>query len=296
MTPNPSLLLLVVIIAMHWAFAPSARGQDLIAVEDSIALHFSNLKASRDDDQRTEESSQMRAFFIEALNYSETFDYPFSRVEISRLTSTDGRMRIINWNQPMEDGSFKYYAFVLMRENITSPFTWLELVQQPREVDKPETKFMTPDKWMGALYYEIIPMQEKKKKPADTYVLIGWDGKDNLSTRKVIDAITITGKNKIRLGAAIFDTPKGLRKRVIYEYSEDVSSSVRYYPKKKCIVVDHLSPKNPLMEGVYSEYGPDGTYDLFQLEKGKWTLIENIDVSEFSKTDDRPYLDPRVRR
>jgi hypothetical protein len=60
--------------------------------------------------------------------------------------------------------------------------------------------------------------------------------------------------------------------------------------------MDHLAPKNPMMTGVYADYGPDGTYDLYQLEKGKFELHEKIDISEFAEDDERPYVDPRTRR
>jgi hypothetical protein len=51
-----------------------------------------------------------------------------------------------------------------------------------------------------------------------------------------------------------------------------------------------------MMTGVYADYGPDGTYDLYQLEKGKFELHEKIDISEFAEDDERPYVDPRTRR
>jgi hypothetical protein len=123
--------------------------------------------------------------------------------------------------------------------------------------------------------------------------LIGWDGKDNLTTRKIIDAITITGE-KIRLGATLFEYAGETRKRIILEYSNDVSASVKYHPKKDCIVMDHLSPKNPIMTGIYADYGPDGTYSLFILKKGKWIYMDEIDISQFAEGNDRPFRDPRL--
>lgn len=285
--------------AALWILAsasPIASAQSLQAWEDSIVASYQRLKNAPDDAARTTASASMRTAFLEALSDPGAFDYPFSRFTFSALRSSDGRVRLFNWNEPSDEGTFRYYAFVLVRDETKKSFSWVELLQAIREPDKPETKFMTYDKWMGALYYEIIPVTDKKKKPTDTYVLLGWDGKDFLTTRKIIEAITIQGKGKIRLGAPIFETPAGTRKRIVFEYSNEVSMSLKYYPKKRCIVADHLSPKNEMMEGIWSEYGPDGTYDLFQLEGGKWKLYENIDVSKFSESEDRPYTDPRFRR
>ncbi|MFM7234319.1 MAG: hypothetical protein ACKOZM_06985, partial [Flavobacteriales bacterium] len=69
--------------------------------------------------------------------------------------------------------------------------------------------------------------------------------------------------------------------------------SVKYYPKKNCIVMDHLSPKSPMMQGIYADYGPDGSYCMLQLKKDKWEFIDMVDVSQFSEDDNRPYRDPR---
>jgi len=69
--------------------------------------------------------------------------------------------------------------------------------------------------------------------------------------------------------------------------------SVKYHSKKKTIVVDHLSPRSSMMEGIYADYGPDGSYDAYQLRKGKWEFQSNIDVGTFSEEEDRPYVDPR---
>jgi hypothetical protein len=131
-----------------------------------------------------------------------------------------------------------------------------------------------------------------RKGKSSTYTLLGWDGKDNLTTRKIVDAITISG-DKIRLGANLFEYAGDSRKRVILEYSNEVSASVKYFPKKNCIVMDHLSPKNPMMQGIYADYGPDGTYCLFELKKDKWIFMDEIDISQFADDDSKPYRDPR---
>jgi hypothetical protein len=273
----------------------SLQAQDLTALEDSIAGAYKKLRESTTDEQRTIYSENMRNWFIESFNREGVFDHPFASLDMGKLISSDQRIRILNWNQPNEDGSFRYYAFIMIHDSAKGSLSWVELTDSQREPDKPESKFMNADKWLGALYYEIIPMGAKRKKPADTYVLLGWDGKDDLTTRKVVDALTISGIQKIRLGAAIFESSEGIRKRIIMEYSNEVSASLKYYPKKKCIVMDHLSPKSPMLAGVFPDYGPDGTYDLLQLEKGKWKLYENIDISQFVADDPRPYVQPRQR-
>lgn len=266
--------------------------------EKRIALLHKQLAGSSSDEKSDSLSNAMRAIFQEMFEQQKesdqpsVFDYAFDQLQFCKVKSSDGRIRLFNWNQPHLDGTHKYYCFVLVKNLKQEDFVWYELKDNENEPEKIENKFLNADKWMGALYYEIIPMDKKGR--GDTYTLLGWDGKDNLTTRKIVDAITIMG-SKVRLGAGLYRLDDGTRKRMIFEYSEEVSMSVKYYPKKKCIVIDHLSPKNPMMTGIYADYGPDGSYDILMMKKGKWELIENADISEFVNGDDKPFRDPRKK-
>jgi hypothetical protein len=277
--------ILFVIIPMGM-FAVSPEEAELKLSE----LH-KQLSASESDVRSDSICEAMRQTFIGILDQSETFEFPFKQLQFCTLTSKDKRIRLFNWNLPYLDGTHKYFCFLLVRDPETKAHVWYELEDALHEPEKPEQRFLTIDKWLGALYYDIIPMGPKGR--GDTYTLIGWDGKDNLTTRKIIDAITITG-DKIRLGATLFEYGGETRKRIILEYSNDVSASVKYHPKKDCIVMDHLSPKNPIMTGIYADYGPDGTYSLFILKKGKWIYMDEIDISQFAEGNDRPFRDPRL--
>lgn len=278
------------LVFLLFAQKSNVFSRELTLLEDSIVFFHTQLAKSKVDSTSDHCSSEMRRLFIESFESPGVFEHPFQQLKFSNITASDGKVRIFNWNQPLQDGTYKYYCFILRKQNEKKGLEWFELIDYSKEADKIENKYLNADKWIGALYYSIIPLGEKKDN--DTYVLLGWDGKDDLTTRKMIDAIEFTG-NKVRLGAPIFPGAMGNQKRILFEFSNEVSMSVKYYEKKKCIVVDHLAPKNAMMQGIYADYGPDGSYDLYQLEKGKFVLYENIDISEFSSSDDKPYFDPR---
>jgi hypothetical protein len=271
-------------------FTISAAARPLPLLEDSLVTYYGELAKSKNDSLSESLSSKIRNLLVESFDEDGVFDFPFNRLKFSKLQSEDGLVRIFNWNQPFQDGSFKYYCLLLRKHPKKQTVEWFELKDYQKEVDKIENKILNADKWLGALYYEIISVDSKKN---DTYIVLGWDGKDDMTTCKIVDVIEFSG-SKVRLGAAIFPGAMGNQKRLIFEYSNEVSMSVKYYPKKKCIVVDHLAPKSSMMTGVYADYGPDGSYDLYQYEKNKWILYENIDISEFAKSDDRPFVDPRA--
>lgn len=277
-------------------FSQATHAMSLEESEDSIAFYHAHILKVKTNEERLALSENMRRLFIASFENPAVFDYPFSKFKFSNLTSLDKHVRLLNWNVPLVEGTFAYYCFVLVRNEKKGSFEWTELKALKNEPDNLEGQVFKSNKWLGALYYEIIPMEKKNNKK---YTLLGWDGKDNLSTRKIVEVMTISGKN-IRFGDDVFKEGKvSSRKRIILEYSDEVSVTLKYYSHQHAIVMDELAPKNPVMEGIYSEYGPLGSYNMWQLKKGVWELHEDIDVSKFGAGDNRPWNDPakpRVKR
>ncbi len=191
---------------------------------------------------------------------------------ISALTSPDDAFRIITWNVPLADGSYRFFGRIEFNATKKLPHTVQVLTDQPTEVSKPASKQLSIDNWFGALYYKIIRTTFKKKV---YYTLLGWNGNTAFSNKKLIDVITISDNRKVSFGAPLFEETKGIKHRVIFEYAEKASMSLRYVEAEKLIVFDHLSPTLPSMEGVYEMYAPDFTTDAYKFQKGKWKLIVN---------------------
>ena len=53
---------------------------------------------------------------------------------------------------------------------------------------------------------------------------------------------------------------------------------LRFDEREELIVFDHLAPMEPKYEGDRSYYGPDFSYDALEFKKGKWILIENVEL------------------
>jgi hypothetical protein len=79
----------------------------------------------------------------------------------------------------------------------------------------------------------------------------------------------------------------------VFEYSDQTTCSLRYYDKQKTIVVDHLSPRESIYTGFFPEYGPDGSYDGYVLENGKWKYMPIIDIAPFVDGQNVPFNNPR---
>ena len=213
---------------------------------------------------------------MEAFLKSEgAFDYPFTLLKtIAVLDSEDELVRIINWNIEYTDFSYSYTGFVLKKEEGKEKVTVTELIDKlDPYAPKPEG-IIDAKNWYGALYYKIIPFGHHGKTE---YLLIGWDGGTTGSNFKLMDVLTFSG-NSPKFGSPVFKANRTTLKRVVYEYSNLSNMSMRFDPKNGRVVFDHLSPESPVLEGVYSYYIPDMSYDCYRYDYDaeNWVLQEDV--------------------
>lgn len=266
----------------------SAANADIATKALELAQFQTLIGSSESFEEKQKASESFRLLLMSVLDMEGCFEYDFNELTtVSTIKSPDEKFRIFNWNLPHDDETHEYFCFILHFDKKTNSTHWEELLDSSKRINKIQSKYLKPDQWLGALYYEIIPVKQSKTRTV--YTLLGWDGNTRSTTKKIIDAISFDG-SKIKLGAPIFKSEKGTTKRFILEYSSDSMVSLRWNKKEKRIIFDHLSPRDPMMTGVYSYYGPDMTYDSFNLEKGKWIFNSDVDVRN-GKTD-KPYYNP----
>jgi hypothetical protein len=128
------------------------------------------------------------------------------------------------------------------------------------------------------------------------YTLIGWDGNNKLTTRKFVDVLYFKSNGDPVFGKDVFKFPRKNPKRLMFEYSSEVSMSLKYNESENRIVYSHLSAnqEGELLEGQYQFYGPDGSFDALELKKDKWVTVEDVDArQEKSKNDNVKKPDPK---
>jgi hypothetical protein len=115
------------------------------------------------------------------------------------------------------------------------------------------------------------------------YTLLGYRPSRATHNQKIIDVLNIEGRNMVRFGDKIFETPKiGDAKykkpphRLIFRYSTKATASIRWQEKEKQIMMDHLSVPDISMKEKWELYGPDFSYDALYWKEGKWYLKEEI--------------------
>lgn len=205
------------------------------------------------------------------------------------MYAPDNQFRIFTWNIMNEDGSYRYYGTIQL--NSSSALKMFPLTDYTPFIKNPEDSSFTTQKWLGAQYYKII--KEGKENPY--YVLLGWKGNTVKTTKKIIEVLSFKNDKPV-FGLPIFEGNEKTRKRIVFEYSRQASMLLRYVPEKQLIVFDHLAPRDPKLKADFSFYGPDLTYDGYQLKNGKWNFVQNLDMRNIPEDRDEGYVDPRKQR
>jgi hypothetical protein len=242
------------------------------ALRDSVLSIFKVMRTG-EDTQKIIAAARLEVLLEKYYSSIENFETEFDSIPfLGQLASWDGVLRMNAWNIALEDEGLRYYC--VMRHKPTKNSVAITVFQDSSsEWGRMNHKLVRPNDWYGALYYKILANRYRGKT---YYTLLGWDGKDNITNRKVIDAISFQGKS-VLLGSSIFiEEDERSAHRLIYEYANDVSMALNYDEKEKMIVMDHLAPEDSRFEGQYQFYGPDFSYDGLIFKKGKWTFHRDV--------------------
>ncbi len=194
---------------------------------------------------------------------------------VSVLVSEDKKVSIVTWPVLYSDFTFKYFGYIRYYESDYGRYSTEKLSDNSKNIVNPERQILSPGNWYGAFYYKMIYKKYKKNK---IYVLLGWNGNDDLTDKKIIDVFYSDENQEPVFGKMIFESENGIKNRCIFEYKEGISMNLRYDEKKEVIIWDHLSPSSPELKGHYEYYGPDLTFDALYFEKGIWKYIADYDI------------------
>ncbi|MBC7864533.1 MAG: hypothetical protein IAF38_16280, partial [Bacteroidia bacterium] len=156
-----------------------------------------------------------------------------------------------------------------------------ELNDVSETVKSPETYNGDHTKWYGMLYYKLIDCE-------NYYTLIGWDGNDKLTEKKIVDVLSFKPDGSPLFGKNVFTSiPKKYPKRLIIEFSGEGTISMKYHKDKDMIIYNHVAPPDPYLEGMYQYYVPDGSYDGLEYKRGNWTYMPAVDINNLPSKNDK---------
>lgn len=255
---------------------------------------------SRSEKERVEANKQLIAAWDKIIPSHEILNYPFDSIkEVSIIRPDDKKFMLITWNLHRDDGTHNYFGYLLInnsktlkkglfKKEVINAYEHFKLMDVSATVKNPETYVGYPNKWFGMLYYDMIECD-------GYYTLLGYDPNDKLVRRKFVDALYFKSDGTPVFGKDVFRFPKKNPKRLMFEYSSEVSMSMKYNDKKHMIIYSHLGPakEGDLLQGLPQFYGPDGSYDALEMKKDKWEVIEDIDTKNDKSKTDNLWNDPK---
>lgn len=277
-----------------WTIKTTAQ-QSFSLYEDSLVRLAKEIQTGRDDFNKLNASDRFYNLLNTALQEHNSFYYPFDSLKsISKLTSDDERVRIFTWVVSKNDGTYEYGGILQVRQKKGKSSSIFKLEDHSSEIENPENQVLGCSNWYGALYYRLI---ENSYNDHTWYTLLGWDGNNPLSRKKLIEVLTLSPSGKPVFGASIFARFPRKCKRIIFEYSANTSMTLNYSKqmidvrvkkgKKRLtekevhemLVFDRLAPMSKSVEGVYQFYYPEtNVLDGFIFDKGHWNFAREVDA------------------
>ena len=261
--------------------------------EDTLALMAFLVVNDSLSENRFGACKKLITTLVAALKTGDSFHYPFERLKsVSILYPPDSTFRVFTWQLYVDKDDYRYYGAIQLNSPELKLFP---LIDRSFVVNDAEHDILSPDKWYGALYYNIRQFDTAQGRK---YLLLGYDGFTFFNKRKLVDVLTI-GPEKPTFGAPVFvkmdstmEVPT-VSNRLLMEYSAEASCRMNFDETYDMILFDHLLQ----MGGTYGQgmtMVPDGSYEGYQLENGQWHWVEKVwtDVMEEAPRPE-PVLDNR---
>jgi hypothetical protein len=248
---------------------------EVYAAEDSLHGMITTLRSSYS--QNTDSLNQrILQVFSEALTINESFFYDWPKLDmIGRVLTSDQQVRIFTWNMENEKGLHTYSGLIQHHHSEKkNQFNKVFILNdQSEKIKNPDKAILDENNWYGALYYNSAVFKHRKE---NYYVLLGFDFNNAFSNKKIIEILQFDD-NSLKFGKDIRRETDTVQ-RMIFEYSAETVLTLRYDNAIDQIVFDHLAPLNPMFNGVYRFYVPDGSYDSLEFNKGEFKVNLDIDV------------------
>ena len=272
------LILINILVFLYFsAFSQKGNTNLFTEYEDTLKVMAHIIMNAETEEKKRTANTAFIENLTEVLQYEKSFKFPFdSLVSIGKVYSPNNTFRIFSWLLKKDNGSYEYFGLVHHQNKRKKQFEVIPLVDNSANIRSPEQADLDATNWFGGIVYNIIYIKKSGRK---YYTILSWDGHDGYSTKKIIDVMYFSGKNKIKFGLPIFKkSKKESQKRVILQYDSKTTISVNYDDKEKRIVFDHLVPTRKDLTGLYEYYIPEGTFNSYNYLKGKWWLEEDVDI------------------
>jgi len=225
---------------------------------------------AKNDEEKINANDSLTKIIHETIMYPKSYKYDFTNLNyISTLQPRDKKFKIITWFIELENKNYNFYGLIQICKKNGNKCQIYHLQETDVNLKDDIYSELNYDQWYGCIYYDIIETKINKFK---YYTLLGWDGHNDTTTKKIIDVIKINKNMPPKFGAKIFHNET---RRIIIEYSKKYSVSLKWDESIESIVFDHLEPIDGISEGDFSLYVPNLSYDILKKTETGWQLITN---------------------
>ena len=272
-------LLVVLLICSGLLFSQisSSDKKLLQQKEDSLKFLSRNIILDSMTAGRMISDSQFVKTLVRTLLIKNSFYYPLDSVKgVARIYAPDTSFRIITWNISYDDYYHRQRGVIQFRP-VNGISKFIPLRDYSEFTTGAGDSIRSNMNWIGAVYYNMIRTQFRGK---NYYTLFGIDYNSLRSNKKWIEVLTFNEKNEPVFGGPYFSfekdsIPKAPAYRYNIEYKKDASTLVNFIPDENKILVDHLISESDEPENKWTLV-PDGDYEGFKWENGKWVHIEKV--------------------
>ncbi len=244
--------------------------------EDSMKIYGRKMIMEKVASQRFIADSVFIRMLVRSLKTPYSFNFPFDSLEtVSRIYAPDSTFRIFSWQFTRDEDYYRQRGAIQMK-TADGSLKLFPLLDMSDFTNAPQDSMRTGQNWIGAIYYSIIMKTFDNKK---YYTLLGFDDNNMRSTKKWIEVLTFDNGKPV-FGGPYFSVLKDSLKssapaRYCMEYKKEGNARMNYDKDMDMIVYDHLVSENNNPSKAYTLV-PDGDYQGFKWENGKWMQIDKI--------------------
>jgi hypothetical protein len=178
---------------------------------------------------------------------------------------------IYTWQVSVSDDAFETYGYVKEAGGKVVKLQDLDVLDGDTVYEE-----LSPDRWLGALYYNTIPTIVDGQQ---AWLLFGYDGHSKFDRIKVCDVIRFVDGEPV-FGAEIFKRGDGprpdVRSRLLLSYSSDSNVTLNYNPNLNIIMHDHLINRMGRLPGQGTTWLSDGSYEGYMWDGEYWVYDEKV--------------------
>ncbi|MBF25165.1 MAG: hypothetical protein CMP49_01420 [Flavobacteriales bacterium] len=236
-----------------------------------LSLLSNKILTGDSDSIREEASKKLNNYFLKMLNEKKSYLYQLENTEnIYIIQPKDRKFKLITWFLPYLNGTYKYFGIIQKCNKKGRKCNIYMLENRVELTQNDNNKIIDCNNWYGSIYYDIVPIKVGKNR---YYTLLGWDGNNSNTSKKIIEVLNIKRKKDPVFGANIFNNSNT---RILLEYSSQYPISLKYDAQLEYIVFDHLEPIDGISIDNFNLYATDLSYDILKKSKIGWKLEENI--------------------